>query len=628
MTKVSGETSLEPKLVIDLNYKFRIPSYQRGYRWEREQVEQLLVDISQSNPKEPYYLQPIVVAPIEEEKSECDYDLIDGQQRLTTLYIIFKALEKYFKSPCHYSISYETRSSSKEFLENIIALKETDNRDLITETPDHLYMWHAYETVKNWLIAQTATTIESLVKALKERVKIIWYELPDTVANWKKFTDLNIGKIPLTNSELIKAIILQSKNFTREEDKDAKEYEMETLVSQWDQIERELADPEFWGFLTKEDPKNYPTKIDLLFDLVTGKYLNGSKDKLYTFYYFVDWFEKNKDKTGLELWQDIYLQYQRLYDWYHDRYIYHRLGYLISVGFPNNALAKIFRFAHPKNPKRPEQEYRSTDRIKSMLDKLIKLSIRIPKEKEFENVESFRDLKYNISVEDDKVDRRQQYMIIRYLTLYNVMLTEQANTTLRYPFFKHNSVKGGWSLEHIHAQNSETLNTARQWKEWIDSHLESLKRISDSEKTHIDKNMSTTINTLIRDMELFSEKNNKLEFNDLSNRFKEIMNNLSDDGLLYQDEMGNMALLGKDDNSVLNNSTFDVKRQKIIQMAGTNFVPIGTERVFLKTIMGEITDKDGTHKYSCDTGHLCFWGEKDREAYLDDIEVNLKKYLQ
>ena len=70
---------------------FHIPSYQRGYRWERRQVRQLLEDIMESPVNTPYYLQPIVVALIDDNGN---YNLIDGQQRMTTLYLIYHALQQ------------------------------------------------------------------------------------------------------------------------------------------------------------------------------------------------------------------------------------------------------------------------------------------------------------------------------------------------------------------------------------------------------------------------------------------------------------------------------------------------------------------------------------------------------
>lgn len=73
---------LETKFVADIRGSFYIPSYQRGYRWSETEVVRLLDDIYQ-NGKKNYCLQPVVVR-----KKGDHYELIDGQQRLTTLYLV------------------------------------------------------------------------------------------------------------------------------------------------------------------------------------------------------------------------------------------------------------------------------------------------------------------------------------------------------------------------------------------------------------------------------------------------------------------------------------------------------------------------------------------------------------
>ena len=69
---------LEPKYVKDINGTFYVPSYQRGYRWGEDEVIRLLDDIYQ-NGRNAYCLQPIVVR-----RKSGSFELIDGQQRLTT----------------------------------------------------------------------------------------------------------------------------------------------------------------------------------------------------------------------------------------------------------------------------------------------------------------------------------------------------------------------------------------------------------------------------------------------------------------------------------------------------------------------------------------------------------------
>ena len=621
-------TGLEPVLISEINHcNFSIPAYQRGYRWQRQQVYQLLNDIVESDEGVPYYLQPIVVA----RTAENSYDLIDGQQRLTTIYLIIQAIKKIknssntegnypilklalkdFDCDIHYNIEYNTRKSSKVFLDTISSLEE--NNSLITETPDHLYMWHAFDATIKWFTTKDDPDIyekaKKLTKAIKERIRIIWYELPDTITDWKKFTDLNIGKIPLTNSELIKALFLRSDKFS--DDNGSEEYDKQTLVAQWDQIERELSDTDFWGFLTIDSPDKYPTKIDLIFDLISQKCKAGTRDKLFTFNYFVKVFKENKETTGKQKWEEIYLMYQRLLDWYHDRSMYHIIGYLVAVDYPNYALSTIFKLAHPdsSSSRAKENIYNSTARLKKVLTYLVKRSLRIP----FNDVKSFEDLKYNAAdINSDTINPSHHYMIKRYLTLYNIMMTESASQSIRYPFAYHNSINGGWSLEHIHAQKSESLHKSTQWIQWTKDHMESLKEFQKSHHS-LSEDLKTDISKLLSRMEKFTDKDDRLTFNSIASDYSHIMDQVSDSGL-YQDEFANMALLGKVDNSTLNNSTFDVKRRKIIDMLGTNFVPIATERVFLKAIKG------------CETDKLFYWGDSDRKAYIEDVRIKLKNYL-
>ena len=77
-----------------------------------------------------------------------------------------------------------------------------------------------------------------------------------------------------------------------------------------------------------------------------------------------------------------------------------------------------------------------------------------------------------------------------------------------------------------------------------------------------------------------------------------------------------MALLSAKDNSTLNNSTFDVKRNKIIAMDKTiDYIPVCTRRVFLK------------YYTESDKNHLHFWGEADRKAYIKNMNDVLKPYF-
>ena len=101
-----AENKIELKSINELlGMKFFIPLYQRGYRWTEQQVKDLLNDIWEFSKKkkqeyEFYCLQPLVVKLMsDEEKTKCKldnndewYEVIDGQQRLTTVSLFLAAI--------------------------------------------------------------------------------------------------------------------------------------------------------------------------------------------------------------------------------------------------------------------------------------------------------------------------------------------------------------------------------------------------------------------------------------------------------------------------------------------------------------------------------------------------------
>lgn len=456
-----------------------------------------------------------------------------------------------------------------------------------------------------------------MADVLLNDVRLIWYGLSESVPNWKKFTDLNVGKISLTNSELVKALVLR-----RNDKEELPDYEQDVIVNQWDEIERELGDEKFWRFLTKKSMKDYPTKIDLLFDLIAGKEEKHKKDEFFTFRYFNDLFEKNRrDKLSKKSdWEAIHAIYRRIHDWYLDDWMYHRLGYLLAVG-DDHILRDIYQTTYPADQETGNAKTPLThQQLRVEINKMIKKSLKMP-----ENIKSLEELKYK---ENNKE-------IERILTLYNVMIADElSDKGVRYPFHLHNDREnGGWSLEHIHAQNSDELRGVTEWKTWVSEQLESLRRLYPQLQSQVENFSLESYQNLIEEMEKFISGSSNYEtykkivtaFSDLTS-VKEVKQSIYDIHSIV-----NLALLSKNDNSMLNKSTFDVKRMRIAAKSSSNFVPIGTERIFMKAFAGYSKDKDGNEipntKYSCDTSQMFFWGDKDRYAYLRDIEEKLKGFL-
>lgn len=219
---------------------FVIPDYQRGYRWTQTQVEKLLDDFlkfidrcssHQVATGEFYCLQPIVVKNVSSDPDKPIYEVIDGQQRLTTLFLLFKCLswadiQKNYGVES-YHITYQSRQDSEDFLENIENKKTEDATAFI----DFFHIKMVFDAINKWLSVNKKPNkmIDLLFdeniqngKDIASNVRVIWYEIGDQekATPIDIFTRLNIGKIPLTNAELIKALLLSSGNFVDSNPKD------------------------------------------------------------------------------------------------------------------------------------------------------------------------------------------------------------------------------------------------------------------------------------------------------------------------------------------------------------------------------------------------------------------------
>ena len=564
------EIKLEAKFVGDIQGVFNVPSYQRGYRWGKEEVERLLNDIygifdEETNSPRNYCLQPIVV-----KRNADTYDLIDGQQRLTTIYLIYKYMSVVsngwvVKGP-KFSLQYETRSDSKDFLENIDINRKEENIDF-------LFIANAYETIGNWFNnsdGELSVIMNHMITYLTENVKIIWYEVNDSEDSIALFERLNIGKIALTSAELVKAMFLSSAG-NEEMDRE----KQEEIALQWDNMEKELHNESLWYFLTNNLGQSYQTRIDLILDLIAKKN-KSSKEKYYTFF-AID--RISKDRSLKSIWTEIVHTFLVLKDWYGNHELYHKVGYLIASN--SMTLGDIY-YSSQNLTKR---------QFLNKLDEFIKNSIKIEK--------NYGELSYDKSYEYSD--------IFKLLLLFNVeSVRKNGEKTQWFPFDKFKFVDNGsvvWSLEHIHAQQSEGLKTQEEWREWLILHLESIESIGNSV-------LATKIKKMLDNKKIIGG-----EFETIQN---EVFEALSVKGNVeYLHSISNLALLNSSNNAALSNSTFDVKRNEIIKMDKRGeFIPFCTKMVFLK------------YYTPSEHNQLHFWGQPDREAYVSAINETLKNYLE
>ncbi|MDE6780423.1 MAG: DUF262 domain-containing HNH endonuclease family protein [Ruminococcus sp.] len=424
----------EKKLIKDIvEFSFYIPSYQRGYRWTDQEVSDLLDDIYEfntgSSEKPQYYcLQPLIV----KKRTDGAYEVVDGQQRLTTILIFLKIAQKLTDYE-GYKITFETRRQSQDFLDS---LKDYDG-SIKKNNIDYYHITKAYARINTWLDqkAQKNTprfsVLSDLFNKITNNVFFIWYELPPDVNSVEIFTRVNVGKISLSNAELIKALIFNKENFP-----DNAEREQQELSLSWNRIERELQKESFWMFLNENEKKEFETRIDLIFDLLSEKYnkklsddykINLSVQNNRTFLIFYANYKKADSKSDFvkTLWKEVEEIYERFQEWYSDLNKYHIIGYLIASGV---TIKEIFKLTDGK---------KKSEMVNGL----------IAKTKEKINLNSMNDLN-NLSY-DYKGILRNVFLLFNIATL--VCKNEKQ---YRFPFDIYKKEK--WDIEHIHATADST----------------------------------------------------------------------------------------------------------------------------------------------------------------------------
>lgn len=561
-----------------LNYNFFIPSYQRGYRWTEQQVTDLLDDILEFNPQNNdwYCLQPLVVKEMSETetekyalKSEKDdnrwYEVIDGQQRLTTVFLIIHYFNEMWvgkQKNNELVISYETRLDSYDFLKRI-AVCENETVNINETNIDYYYISNAYASIHKWVRNKGDFNNNDLQSKFKEKTKVIWYETNEN-DSVEIFTRLNMGKITLTNAELIKALFLNSSNINKEKAQNQDEIirlKQLEIANEWDYIEYSLHNEEFWLFINKDENEK-DTRIEFLFELIVGK-PSIKEDDTYTFRKYAEKFQSKSKEEIEDNWKQVKRYFQTLQDWFNHRELYHKIGFLVTTGHDIKELVE-----------NSQTQYK-TDFIE-FINKKIK--------EEFIDVQLFK-IQYN--------NRK----IRPILLLHNIQtMLNNTKENSRFPFNRYKEQKN-WDIEHIHAKASEAKvqDDFEEQRKWLKENFE----IDDA--IHNDDMLNKRINDLMHD-----------ESKPRDDNFREIIEYVLGE---EDDSLGNLCLLDRRTNRSYKNDSFKNKRKKIIEMEkiGT-FIPLCTRNVFLKF-------------YSKELKQLGQWSEADRKAYLDNIKEVLKDYL-
>ena len=598
MSSLPQETNLESKTVNQLCFGkdgkklcFHIPSYQRGYRWTSHVTKLLddIYDFSESKMKKlnvgSYYcLQPIIVKhrpdlaiSAENKQEEIVYEVVDGQQRLTTILILLTALSHRAEEDGIFRISYQRdippNAEREMFLKDIVSKTEAD-----CKKADFFFIHRAYCDSKEWIKQKSEklgfSPRQNILKVLLDEVKIIWYELPVKSDVHSHFRNINAGKIELTEAELIKAMMLNSKHYRIESTNPAENHaviettrlKQERIARVWDDCIRLLQDREFWGFINC-DPRPRSKRMDFIIELYfkvlqeAGKVVNNTHMSSY--------FEQLlTDETSIQnTWDTIRELFRKIQDWFGDVSLYNYIGLLIhyhgAVKNKQNTLLDLIK--ESANHEKPE----FCKWIINSFNGEIKVSN-----------EQFRQMDFI----EDKVKIKWMLM------LFNIKLMN--NLERRFDF----AANGGWSVEHVFARESVMINEADR-ADWVKRHL----RVAESRLLFSSETSRPEISQLLEKMRLYDKKNG---FGELFSEYLRLIESPENE----PDIIDNLALLGGSENSILQNDSFFDKRRKIIRMIeeGRN-IPVGTERLFLKSFPNTVTSLD-------------YWNKDDGRQYVDYME--------
>ena len=556
---------------------YLIPDYQRGYRWKAdEHVKALLEDVDQFMSKkkstdEIYCLQPIVVVPQVAEDGFRAWEVVDGQQRLTTLYLVLRALNN-----SHYELSYCQRKESTRFLAT--PMKSYNEKDPF---PDHYFIHEAYTKINQWLEQKEKEKVGyklCFLTTLLLGVKVIWYEVElkgNTEMACEKekidiFNRLNIGKIPLDDAELIRALFLQSMSLQLTNREQL--LSQATFALEWQEMEQYLRNPAVWGFIHLAESKetNYSNRILKLFEIVAQQ-TSGEARATYL------WFERELGRDSQKrfeasnnLWKDVKNLFAKIRVWYENPELYHGIGLLISLQHVN------LKGIYSQSKSQTKHEFASWiwDKVRE------KINTDIDSE--------------NFNYEERPKD------VERVLLLFNVLSTREKSkvTGEKFPFHRYQGVKK-WSLEHIHAQHTDDpFKDKNNIKAWINETLPELKGIRKQEDL---SKLDTQIQKLEKWASVGTEKIDIDKFNSVRFAIEEFF------GENPVHSIDNLALLSAKDNSALNKAIFPVKRRRILELERQgSFIPPCTKDVFLKTYSPTFT---ATYR----------WTKDDREAYVKEI---------
>ena len=580
---------------------FFVPSYQRGYRWNDVQVGELLADLydfaENKGAENSYYcLQPIIV----KNKGEI-WELVDGQQRLTALWLLsalyycsnrddIVGLERY-----SYSLEYQEKELFTRLFEKINAFVEKGSMRQISDAfeADMKECIDSRHLIESMIFisryerkGKTAKGVLAKIFEVIDSIRIIWYELDGNEDPIQTFTNINANKIELTNSELIKAVMLRS--CLKENERD--------MALQWEAIEKGLNNDSLWFFIVNDRESKYSTRIDYLFEIWAkrnGREVKNASEDRYDLFRNIN-HSIEMECSAEDLWKEIQEIYDTMIDWYNDCFYYHKIGLLIVLDEKNKS-RDIVNELYSKYSKTTKHEFKNEidqEIMKYFFSKSNSTPFEVFSKEQIEN-----DMENIVFSDKDKVKK--------VLLLYNIAMLLNANNTYeRFPFDLYKQET--WDIEHINPQTPKDA-TEEEMKAWLDSYKSLLGKVDLSKDETLIDDICECID------------NHLNGFDEISIRITQIL------GIVDNDSISNLVLLDAKTNRGYKNACFSEKRKEILDIerncesvasSGSSrnkenkrYIPIGTKWVFLKGYENAES--------------LIVWGAEDMKDYTNDIAKNI-----
>lgn len=566
-----------------------IPAYQRGYRWSPLQVTQLLDDVwdfvqeSEGGNRHQFYcLQPLVIKAL----PDGVFEVVDGQQRLTTIYILLTYLKDMVAmlGKIRFQLTFATRGESNEpFLKDIDLTRAEQNVDFF-------HICQAYRAVEGWFQNRDGMHKLKLLQHLLNddeagrNVKVIWFQLAGSDNPVDAFTRLNVGKIPLTNDELIRALFLKR---SRADESEAQALQLK-IAYEWDQLEKALQSDAFWYFLNNQGGKAQ-NRIGFLFELVARAegLPPGVEHDTYGIFYAFSQKLKVAEANPEQEWRKIKQTFMMLEEWFEDRILYHVVGFLVTEGM---SIAEISELSKHCTKSEFEQKLRREvfaqaiggQPPEDMAEEAIRTRV----------TDKLEGLEY-------KPDRMRIKSLLLLFNLATLLQNKRSNLRFQFDSFKSES----WNIEHVRSVTSDKPEGHSERIEWLTNCLGYLQ----SQETG--KALRAKIEAFVTRPQQDADAVFDPLYDQLLEFFHEKTEEEADDGI------ANLALLDEHTNKSYKNAVFAVKRQRLLSLDGAGiFVPLCTRNVFLKC-------------YSPQVDNVMFWSPKDRDAYLSAIVKTLVSFF-